>query len=149
MNKLPQSESTPRRSSAIWPRLAALLVAVVFAIGVGAAGPTVGTSGAADTVRVVVQLDEPPLALYRDTLPGLDGVLDARTPDGHLNVQAAASRAYRSHLSARQAEFERRLEAASHRRRSTGVTASRSTASRCRCLAQRSTCSGACRTSSP
>ena len=60
-------------------------------------------------VRVVVQFDEPPLAKYRDTIPGLKGVREARTAKGHVDVKAAASRAYLKHLAGKQADFEKKL----------------------------------------
>jgi minor extracellular serine protease Vpr len=98
--------SLPGRRSRLF--FAVLLVA----IGVVAAGPAVGASDGTDVVRVVVQLDEPPLALYRDTLPGLTGVLQARTADGHLDVAATASQSYLAYLDARQDEFEQLLATA-------------------------------------
>src|SRR5215213_373514 len=93
------------------PRPAALLFALLIALGVVAAGPAGGASNEADFVRVTVQFDEAPLAAYRDSLPGLKGVLQARTPDGHVDVKAAASRAYLAHLAAQHADFEQRLRA--------------------------------------
>jgi minor extracellular serine protease Vpr len=88
------------------------LAGVLVAIGVVAAGPAVGASGGSEVVRVVVQLDEPALASYRDTLAGLTGVLQARTADGHLDVTAPASQAYLAYLDAQQDEFEQQLVAA-------------------------------------
>ena len=91
-------------------RMAALVVGALVAVGVMALGPAMGTAADSDVVRVVVQLDEPALAKYRDTLPGLKGVLDARTARGHLDVKASASRAYLAHLAQKQKEFEDRLK---------------------------------------
>jgi hypothetical protein len=82
------------------PRPAALVFALLILLGVVAAGPAGGAANEADFVRVTVQFDEAPLASYRDTIPGLKGVQEARTPDGHLNVKAPASRAYLAHLKA-------------------------------------------------
>jgi hypothetical protein len=84
-----------------------LVAAGVLAIGAGA-----GAAADGDLVRVVVQLDDPALAKYRNTLPGLKGVLDARTPKGHLDVKAAASRAYLKHLGDKQQDFEGKLKSA-------------------------------------
>jgi len=91
------------------PRPAAYLIALLIALGVVAAGPAGGASGEADLVRVVVQFDEAPLAKYRDTLPGLNGVRQARTAKGHVDVKAPASRAYLKHLGDRHAAFEQKL----------------------------------------
>ena len=71
------------------PRPAAYLIALLIALGVVAAAPAGGASGEADLVRVVVQFDEAPLAKYRDTLPGLKGVREARTAKGHVDVNGA------------------------------------------------------------
>ena len=90
-------------------RPAAYLIALLVVLGVVAAGPAGGASGEADLVRVVVQFDEPPLAKYRDTIPGLKGVREARTAKGHVDVKAAASRAYLKHLAGKQDEFEKTL----------------------------------------
>jgi subtilisin family serine protease len=68
---------------------------------------------APDLVRVVVELAGPPLATYWDTIPALPGVVAARTPDLHLDVGAAASRAYLRHLDRSRRAFERRLAAVS------------------------------------
>jgi minor extracellular serine protease Vpr len=84
-----------------------LVAAGVLAIGAGA-----GAAADGDLVRVVVQLDDPALAKYRDTLPGLNGVLDARTPKGHLDVKAPASRAYLAYLAKQQRDFEGTLKSA-------------------------------------
>ena len=94
------------------PRPAALLVALLVLTGVVAAAPAGGASTDAELVRVVIQLDEAPLAKYRDTLPTIKGVVAARTARGHLDVKAPASRAYLAHLANRQAELEQRLAAA-------------------------------------
>ena len=91
------------------PRPAAFLIALLIALGIVAAGPAGGASGDADLVRVVVQFDEAPLAKYRDTLPGLKGVREARTAKGHVDVKAAASRAYLNHLGGKHADFEKKL----------------------------------------
>jgi subtilisin family serine protease len=88
------------------------LAALFVAIAVVAAGPASSAPGDASTVRVVVQLDDPQLATYRDTIPGLTGVLQARTADGHLDVGAPASQAYLAYLDTRHAEFEQLLAAA-------------------------------------
>jgi minor extracellular serine protease Vpr len=40
----------------------------------------------------------------------LKGVLDARTPRGHLDVKAPASRAYLAYLGAKQKDFEEKLK---------------------------------------
>ena len=90
-------------------RPAAYLIALLIVLGVVAAGPAGGASGEADLVRVVVQFDEPPLAKYRDTIPGLKGVREARTAKGHVDVKAAASRAYLKHLAGKHADFEKKL----------------------------------------
>ena len=90
-------------------RPAAYLIALLVVLGVVAVGPAGGASGEADLVRVVVQFDEPPLAKYRDTIPGLKGVREARTAKGHVDVKAAASRAYLKHLAGKQADFEKTL----------------------------------------
>jgi minor extracellular serine protease Vpr len=89
---------------------AAFVIGLLVALGVLALGPATGAADEPELVRVVVQLDEPPLAKYRDTLPGLKGVLDARTPRGHLDVKAPASRAYLAHLGAKQKDFEAKLK---------------------------------------
>ena len=91
-------------------RSAAFFIAAVLALGVVGAGPAGGAADD-DLVRVVVQLDDPPLAKYRDTLPGVKGVKQARTTDGHLDVRAQASRAYLSHVAAKQEDFEQHLDA--------------------------------------
>ena len=91
------------------PRPAAYLIALLIALGVVAAAPAGGASGEADLVRVVVQFDEAPLAKYRDTLPGLKGVREARTAKGHVDVKAPASRAYLKHLGDKHAAFEEKL----------------------------------------
>jgi subtilisin family serine protease len=93
------------------PRPAALLIALLIALGVVAAGPAGGADGTSDSVRVIVQLGDPALAEYRDTLPGLQGVTKARTKRGHLDVKAPASQAYLDYLADRQAELEAILEA--------------------------------------
>ena len=94
------------------PRPAAFLIALLIALGIVAAGPAGGASSDSELVRVVVQFDDAPLAEYRDTLPGLKGVREARTPKGHVDVKAAASRAYLKHLGAKHADFEQKLQAA-------------------------------------
>src|SRR5687768_16338929 len=86
------------------PRPAALLIALLIALGVVAAGPAGGASNEADTVRVVIQFDEAPLAKSRDK-----GVLQARTADGHVDVKAPASRAYLAHLKTKHDDFEKQL----------------------------------------
>ena len=93
-------------------RPAAYLIALLIALGVVAAGPAGGASGESDVVRVVIQFEEPPLAKYRDTLPGLKGVREARTAKGHVDVKAAASRAYLKHLAGKHADFEQKLREA-------------------------------------
>jgi PKD repeat protein len=93
------------------PRPAASLIALLFVLGVVAAGPAGGADGTSDSVRVIVQLDDPALAEYRDTLPGLQGVTKARTKRGHIDVKAPASQAYLAHLAEQQAELEAILEA--------------------------------------
>jgi subtilisin family serine protease len=92
------------------PRPAALLIALLIALGVVAAGPAGGAAGENEMVRVVVQLDGAALAKYRDTLPGLKGVLAARTDEGHVNVKAQASKAYLAHLDRKHDSFEARLD---------------------------------------
>jgi subtilisin family serine protease len=93
------------------PRAAAVIVGALIAVGVFAANPA---AGAADDemVRVVVQLDDPALAKYRDTFPGLKGVLKARTDKGKLDTRAPASRAYLAHLGNKHKEFEEKLKGA-------------------------------------
>jgi hypothetical protein len=91
---------------------AAFVVGLLVAIGFLALGPATGAAEETELVRVVVKLDEPPLAKYRDTLPGLKGVLDARTPKGHIDVKAPASRAYLAHLATKQKDFEEKLKGA-------------------------------------
>ena len=91
------------------PRPAAVLIALLIALGVVAAGPAGGASDN-ELVRVVVQLQDAPLAKYRDTLPGLQGVLEARTDDGHVNVKAQASRSYLAHVGKKHKEFKQRLD---------------------------------------
>jgi hypothetical protein len=93
------------------PRPAAFLIALLVALGVVAAGPAGGADGTTDFVRVIVQLDDPALAEYRDTLPGLQGVTKARTKKGHVDVKAPASQAYLAYLAEQQAELEAILEA--------------------------------------
>ena len=110
------------------PRPAAYLIALLIVLGVVAAGPAGGASGEADLVRVVVQFDEPPLAKYRDTIPGLKGVREARTAKGHVDVKAAASRAYLKHLAGKHADFERKLLTRHPKRPCSGATTPRSTA---------------------
>ena len=78
------------RTSIHGPRAAALFIGCLIAVGVFAAGPAVGADQA-EVVRVIVQLDDAALAKYRDTLPGLKGVLNARTAEGHVDVKAPAS----------------------------------------------------------
>lgn len=56
-------------------------------------------------IRVIIQLSDPPLAQYRDTLPGLKGVVAARTQSGHLDVKAPASAAYVNYLKQKQDAF--------------------------------------------
>jgi minor extracellular serine protease Vpr len=92
------------------PRAAFFVIGLLVALGVLALGPATGAADEPELVRVVVQLDEPPLAKYRDTIPGLKGVLDARTPRGHLDVKAPASRAYLAYLGAKQKDFEEKLK---------------------------------------
>ena len=93
------------------PRPAALLVGLLIAVGVVAAAPAGGASADAEIVRVVVQLGDAPLAKYRDTIPGLKGVKEARTDKGHVDVKAPASRAYLAHLAKKHGDFEDRLRA--------------------------------------
>ena len=92
------------------PRIAVFAMCWLVAAGVLAIGAGAGAAAEGDLVRVVVQLDDPALAQYRDTLPGLKGVLDARTPKGHLDVKAPASRAYLKHLGDKQKDFEGKLK---------------------------------------
>ena len=73
-------------------------ITLLIALGVVAAGPAGGAANEPDLVRVVIQFDDAPLAKYRDTLPGLKGVLQARTDEGHVDVKAPASKAYLAHL---------------------------------------------------
>ena len=94
------------------PRPAAFLIAFLIALGVVAAGPAGGASGEAELVRVVVEFDDPPLASYRDTLPGLKGVKAAKTDKGHVDVEAPASRAYLAHLGKKHKDFEELLRTA-------------------------------------
>ena len=94
------------------PRPAAFLIALLIALGVVAAGPAGGAADEADLVRVVIQFQEAPLAKYRDTIPGLKGVREARTAKGHVDVKAPAARAYLKHLGAKHDEFEQKLRAA-------------------------------------
>jgi subtilase family protein/PA domain-containing protein/PKD domain-containing protein len=92
------------------PRIAAFVMCWLLAAGFLVIGAAAGSAADGDLVRVTVQLDEPALAKYRDTLPGLKGVLDARTPRGHLDVKAPASRAYLKHLGDKQKDFEAKLK---------------------------------------
>ena len=92
------------------PRPAAFLIALLIALGIVAAAPAGGASNDSELVRVVVQFDGAPLAKYKDSIPGLTGVLKARTAKGHVDVKAPASRAYLAHLGAKQADFEQKLE---------------------------------------
>lgn len=87
----------------------ALLIALLF--GSVEAAPAMAADDD-DLVRVVVQLEDPPLAKYRDTLPGIQGVAEARTADGHLDVRDAASREYLGHVADEQGAFERQLDRA-------------------------------------
>ena len=96
------------------PRPAALLIALLIALGAVAAGSAGGAAGESELVRVVVQFDEPALAKYRDT-GAVKGVLKARTAKGHLDVEAAASRAYLAHLAGKHADFEKKLDDATPR----------------------------------
>ena len=91
------------------PRPAALLITLLIVLGVVAAGPAGGAANEPDLVRVVIQFDDAPLAKYRDTLPGLKGVLEARTDEGHVDVKAPASKAYLAHLKKKHADFEQQL----------------------------------------
>ena len=93
------------------PRPAAVLIALLVALGVVAAGPAGGADGTSDSVRVIVQLGDPALAEYRDTLPGLTGVTKARSKRGHVDVKAPASQAYLAYLAEQQAELEAILDA--------------------------------------
>ena len=93
------------------PRLAAVVTAWLVLVGILTAGPAAGTPEQEDLVRVIVQLDEPALAKYRDTLPGIKGVLKAKTPKGHVDTKAPASRAYLAHLGVKHKDFEGRLDA--------------------------------------
>ena len=90
-------------------RCMALLIALVF--GSVEAAPAIAADDD-DLVRVVVQLEDPPLAKYRDTLAGIQGVAEARTADGHLDVRDAASREYLTHVADEQGAFERQLDRA-------------------------------------
>ena len=96
------------RTSIRGPRAAALLIGCLIAVGVFAAGPAAGADQA-EVVRVIVQLDDPALAKYRDTFPGLKGVVNARTAKGNLDVKAPASRAYLAHLAGKHKEFKDKL----------------------------------------
>jgi hypothetical protein len=87
------------------------LAVLLVAVGIGAVGPAAG-SGSTELARVVVELEDASLASYRDTIPGLTGVLQARTADGHLDVSAPASEAYLGYLAGKQREFEQALAAA-------------------------------------
>jgi minor extracellular serine protease Vpr len=93
------------------PRPAAFLIALLVALGVVAAAPAGGADGTAESVRVIVQLGDPALAEYRDTLPGLQGVTKARTKRGHIDVKAPASQAYLAYLAEQQAKLEAILDA--------------------------------------
>ena len=111
------------------PRPAAYLIALLIALGVVAAGPAGGASGEADLVRVVVQFDEAPLAKYRDTLPGLKGVREARTAERARRRQGAGEP--RVPEAPRRQAGRLRAEAARTRHRthrSSGATTPRSTA---------------------
>ncbi|MCI0415120.1 S8 family serine peptidase [bacterium] len=59
-----------------------------------------------DRVRAIVQLSDPSLSQYKDTIPTLQGVLQARTADGHLNILAPACQAYVAYLAQKQAALE-------------------------------------------
>jgi Subtilase family/PKD domain/PA domain len=96
------------------PRPAALLIALLLALGIVAVGPAGGASSESELVRVVVQFDEPALAKYRDT-GAVKGVLNARTAKGNLDVEASASKAYLAHLKSKHDTFEDKLRVASPR----------------------------------
>jgi DNA-binding MarR family transcriptional regulator len=51
---------------------------LLVAVGIGAVGPAAGSgSGSTELLRVVVQLEDPSLSSYRDTIPGLTGDYEA------------------------------------------------------------------------
>ncbi len=56
-------------------------------------------------IRVIVQLEEPPLALYEGRIAGLKATRPALAGARKLDVKSAASRAYRTYLAKRQAAF--------------------------------------------
>lgn len=90
--------------------LSAVLTIVVAFVPLGApAADDIAVSR--DLIRVVVELADPPLATYEGSTLDLRGGLDARTPDGHLDVAAPASQTYLRHLATRQRAFERTLRA--------------------------------------
>jgi uncharacterized repeat protein (TIGR01451 family) len=58
---------------------------------------------AKQTVRVIVQLEDPPLALYNGGKPGLSATAVKATGAARLNVDSPASKSYLSYLSGKQA----------------------------------------------
>jgi len=65
--------------------------------------PAAGT----DWVHVIVKLDEEPVANYRGGIRGLDATNRFATGSARLDPRAPAVTAYRAHLAARHAAFER------------------------------------------
>lgn len=61
-------------------------------------------------IRVIVQLAEPPLALYEGDVRGLEATRPSATGGRKLNARSASSRAYRSYLAQRQSRFLAELE---------------------------------------
>ena len=91
-----------------WWRRCALVIVVLGLLGCVGSAPARGEVDD-EVVRVVVGLEDPPLAKYRDTRPDVQGVTEARTADGHLDVKDPASREYLSHVASEQGDFEAQL----------------------------------------
>ena len=109
--------SSPARSSSHASpsrRLAASLASLALLFGltsVAVAGPT-ATAGTPETAGAdvpesptglyIVQLNDPPLALYSGGIQGLAATAPSVTGETKLDMDSAASRAYREYLTARQ-----------------------------------------------
>ena len=92
--------------------LVPLILAIFITLICGAAfGLTEKTAGRPNPkpVRVIIQLSEAPLAQYHDSLPNLKGVDQTRSINGHIDVSAAASKAYVNYLKQQQSAFAPQL----------------------------------------
>src|SRR5688500_11046433 len=93
------------------PRRLLVLFGLVALVGLVVSSPSATSAPAAESMHLV-QLAEPPLALYGGGIAGLAPTMPAARGETRLNPASVASAAYLGHLSSRQNAVKAAMDAA-------------------------------------